>query len=139
MVRHTGTSSDDAGAHCRGDRVMGPCDGLRQGDDMKKVTREELKAMMDRSDPFILLDARGGDAFRTEHLPGAVSVPSDRVGRHILPGLKEDDTIVTYCSSFDCEASTVAAEKLEKYGFKKVLEFKGGLKDWKGAGYATER
>jgi rhodanese-related sulfurtransferase len=50
-----------------------------------------------------------------------------------------ESTIVTYCSSFDCEASTIAAKKLESYGFKNVLEFKGGLKDWKEAGYATEK
>lgn len=106
---------------------------------MRKVTREELKAMMDRGDVFILIDTRGHEAFRTEHLPGAVSVPSDNVGRHTLPGLSKGDTVVTYCSNFECEASTVAAGKLERYGFTKVLEFKGGLKDWKGAGYPTEK
>jgi rhodanese-related sulfurtransferase len=46
---------------------------------------------------------------------------------------------VTYCSSFECEASTIAAQKLDKYGFKNVLEFKGGLEDWKKAGYPTEK
>jgi len=106
---------------------------------MRNVTREELKVMMDRGDPFILLDTRNRDAFRTEHIPGAVSVPSDQVGKHVLPGLKKDDTIATYCSSFSSKESKVAAEKLERYGFKKVLQFKGGLKDWKDAGYATER
>jgi rhodanese-related sulfurtransferase len=56
-----------------------------------------------------------------------------------LTGHKKTETFVTYCSSFECEASTVAAKKLEKYGFKKVLEFKGGLKDWKAAKYPTEK
>jgi rhodanese-related sulfurtransferase len=52
---------------------------------------------------------------------------------------KKNRTFVTYCSNFECEASTIAAQKLDKYGFKNVLEFKGGLEDWKKARYPTEK
>lgn len=104
-----------------------------------KISREDLKAMMDRGDPFMLIDARKHEAYGAEHLPGAVSIPSDRVGGQALEGLAKTDVIVTYCSSFACEASGVAAEKLRRYGFTDVREFSGGLKDWKEAGYPTER
>lgn len=106
---------------------------------MKKITREVLKNMMDTNADFVLIDARGHEAYDKEHLPGAVSIPSDHLGEHLLKNYKKDRTIVTYCSSFECTASTIAAEKLEKYGFKKILEFKGGLADWKVAGYPTEK
>ncbi len=106
---------------------------------MKKITREVLKNMMDTNVDFVLIDARGHEAYDKEHLPGAVSIPSDHLGEHLLKNYKKDITIVTYCSSFECTASTIAAEKLEKYGFKKILEFKGGLADWKVAGYPTEK
>jgi rhodanese-related sulfurtransferase len=106
---------------------------------MKKITREVLKNMMDTNVDFVLIDARGHEAYDKEHLPGAVSIPSDHLGEHLLKNYKKDRTIVTYCSSFECTASTIAAEKLEKYGFKKILEFKGGLADWKVAGYPTEK
>jgi rhodanese-related sulfurtransferase len=106
---------------------------------MKKITREVLKNMMDTNVDFVLIDARGHEAFDKEHLPGAVSIPSDHLGEHLLKNYKKDRTIVTYCSSFECTASTIAAEKLEKYGFRNILEFKGGLADWKGNGYPTEK
>lgn len=106
---------------------------------MHRLTREELKGMMDRGDAFVLIDARGHGAYKAEHLPGAVSVPSDHVGKHLLEGLEKTDTIITYCSSFACEASGIAAEKLRRYGFTDVREFSGGLKDWKEAGYPTEK
>ena len=106
---------------------------------MKKITREVLKNMMDTNVDFVLIDARGHEAFDKEHLPGAVSIPSDHLGEHLLKNYKKDRTIVTYCSSFECTASTIAAEKLEKYGFRNILEFKGGLADWKGKGYPTEK
>lgn len=106
---------------------------------MRAITREELKEMIDRGDGVRLMDARAHDAFEAEHLPGAVSMPSDHIGPHALSGLSRSEKVVTYCSSFKCEASEIAARKLEKYGFEQVLRFEGGLKDWKEAGYPTER
>jgi rhodanese-related sulfurtransferase len=106
---------------------------------MKQITRDELKNMFDEGLNFMLIDARGHAAYEKEHIPNAVSIPSDHLGVHLMKHETRESTIVTYCSSFDCEASTIAAKKLESYGFKNVLEFKGGLKDWKEAGYATEK
>ena len=95
--------------------------------------------MMDRKANFLLIDAREHEAYDKEHLPGAVSIPSDHLDKHLLTGHRKTETMITYCSSFDCGASTVAAKKLEGYGFKKVLDFKGGIKDWKSAKYRTEK
>lgn len=106
---------------------------------MKKITRETLKKMMDTDTDFVLIDARTHAGFGDEHLPGAISIPADHMGEHLMREFKKGRTIVTYCSSFECESSTMAAQKLEKYGFKKVLDYKGGLKDWKEAGFPTEK
>ena len=111
----------------------------RRGSAMKKITREYLKNMMDTDVDFVLIDARGHEAYAKEHLPRAISIPSDHLGEHLLREHKKNRAFVTYCSSFECEASTVAAKKLDKFGFKTVLEFKGGLEDWKKAGYPTEK
>jgi len=106
---------------------------------MKQITREELKRMMDRKEKFVLIDARSHPGYDKEHIPGANSIPADHLGKHILKDIRKNETIVTYCSSFTCESSTIAATKLEEYGYKNVLEFKGGLADWKEAGYPTEK
>jgi len=104
-----------------------------------KITREELKGMMDRSEKFVLIDARNPKAYAEEHLPGAVSHPSEKLAPSVIEEIDKEETVVTYCSSFTCEASTIAATKLEKFGYRKVLQFKGGLADWKAAGYPTEK
>ena len=106
---------------------------------MKQITREVLKDMIDKDVDFVLIDARKHEGYDDEHLPGAVTIPSDHMGEHLVREFKKDRTIVTYCSSFECDSSTIAAQKLEKYGFKKILEFKGGLKDWMEAGHPTEK
>lgn len=106
---------------------------------MKQITREHLKNMIDEDEDFLLIDARGHESYHKEHIPGAVTIPSEHLEAGLLKGHKKTETMVTYCSSVDCEASTEAAKKLEKFGFKNVLRFKGGLKDWKDAGYDTEK
>lgn len=104
---------------------------------MKKIRAEDLKGMMDRNEDYVLLDARVHDSYDREHIKGAVSIPSDHLGEHITKDYDKDTTFVTYCSNLKCEASTIAAVKLEKYGYTKVLEYKAGIEDWKAHGYPT--
>lgn len=106
---------------------------------MKQITRETLKKMMDSETDFVLIDARGHESYAKEHIRGAVSMPSDHIGDHLLRGFRKERTYVTYCSGWKCEACTIAATKLDKFGFEKVLVFNGGLEDWKAAGLPTEK
>ena len=52
--------------------------------------------------------------------------------------LKKTDTIVVYCTSYGCHASTNTAKLLMKMGHKKTLDFKGGKKMWIDAGLELE-
>lgn len=120
--------------------IMNPRGAQRAESAMaKRISGETLKQMMGSETDFVLIDARGHEAYAKEHIPGAVSVPSDHIGEHLIRDFGKDRTYVTYCSGWSCEASTVAAAKLDKFGFKKVLEYKGGLEDWKAAGLPTEK
>ena len=68
---------------------------------IKTITREELKAKMDREDDFVLVEALPERLYRRAHLPGAVNLPSGRVGE-LAPKLLpvKDADIVVYCGSF---------------------------------------
>ncbi len=105
---------------------------------MRQITTDELKKMMDEHADFVLIDARSHDSYDREHIPGALSIPSDHLGKHILEDFDEDTTFVTYCTDLECEASTVAAKKLDRYGYRNVLEYKAGIADWKARGHPTE-
>ena len=106
---------------------------------MKQITRENLKKMIDDEDDIVLIDARTHEGYEREHLPGAISIPASHLGENLLKHYRKDRTIVTYCSGWACESSTIAAKKLDTFGFTNVLEFKGGLEDWKKAGFPLEK
>jgi len=106
---------------------------------MRHISRDTLRQMIDTETDFVLIDARGHEAYAEEHIPGAVSMPSDHIGEHLIRDYGRERTYVTYCSGRDCEACTIAAEKLDRFGFKKTLIFKGGLEEWKAAGLLTDK
>jgi rhodanese-related sulfurtransferase len=67
---------------------------------VETVSREELKAKIDRGDTFTLVETLPEVAYKHEHLPGAINLPPDRV-QELAPRLLPDKgaEIVVYCSS----------------------------------------
>jgi rhodanese-related sulfurtransferase len=43
------------------------------------ISREELKAKMDRGESFVLVDALGTEHYESSHLPGAINLPYEFV------------------------------------------------------------
>ena len=65
---------------------------------MQTISREELKAKIDRGDGFVLVDAMAEEYFRHSHLPGAINLPVNEVkgcAPELLPD--KDAEIVVYC------------------------------------------
>jgi rhodanese-related sulfurtransferase len=63
------------------------------------ISRDELKAKIDRGDPFVLVETLPAESYREAHLPGAINLPPDQVGRlapRLLPDKGAD--IVVYCA-----------------------------------------
>jgi rhodanese-related sulfurtransferase len=67
---------------------------------MEAISREELKAKMDRGETFTLVETLGEVAYHHAHLPGAINLPPDRV-RELAPTLLPDKSaeIIVYCTS----------------------------------------
>jgi len=64
------------------------------------VSREELKAKMDRGEAFTLVETLQEVAYQHEHLPGAINLPPDRVGELALQLLPDKGAeIIVYCAS----------------------------------------
>jgi rhodanese-related sulfurtransferase len=63
------------------------------------ISRDELKAMMDREDEFFLVEALAERFYRRSHLPGAINLPPKALDRaeELLPD--KETNIVVYCSS----------------------------------------
>jgi rhodanese-related sulfurtransferase len=64
------------------------------------ISRDELKARLDRGDDFTLVEALPPPAYRDGHIPGAINLPSVQV-RELAPKRLPDKAadIVVYCAS----------------------------------------
>src|SRR4051812_10651425 len=67
-----------------------PSDGVR------RVTTVELRDMLDKG-TAIVIDTRGADSYKQNHIKGSISVPVDQVANRVGE-LPRDKTIVAYCS-----------------------------------------
>lgn len=64
------------------------------------ISREDLKAKLDRGDDFVLVETLSEEQYRHAHLPGAVNLPPDQV-RELAPEVlpSKDADVVVYCGS----------------------------------------
>jgi rhodanese-related sulfurtransferase len=70
----------------------------RRASVVANIGRDELRAKMDRGDPFILLEVLAPPYYRHSHLPGALNLPPGKVAE-MAPDLLPDKEaeIVLYC------------------------------------------
>ena len=102
---------------------------------MQTLSKDELKKMNEVSeDDFVLINVLKPDAFNDKHIRTSINIPYSHPDSEslveLVSGGTKDRNIVVYCGSFQCKASTTAAEKLDKAGFKKVYDYEGGTADW---------
>ena len=68
-------------------------------EEIKTITREELREKMDRGEGFVLLEVLGEASYRRAHLPGAIRFQDTALAPELLPDKSVE--IVAYCSNFD--------------------------------------
>jgi rhodanese-related sulfurtransferase len=101
-----------------------------------KITKEELRKMLDEKRDFVLLDVRQYSGYLQKHIKGAKSLPTDEIDAEAKK-LDKSKVIVVYCGGYTCPLSGYAAEKLAGMGFK-VKDYEGGIAEWSEAGFPTE-
>jgi 3-mercaptopyruvate sulfurtransferase SseA len=67
-----------------------------QPDNVRRVTIAELRDMMDQG-KAIVVDVRGDEPYKQEHIKGAISVPESQLNAR-LGEFPKDKLIVFYCS-----------------------------------------
>lgn len=104
----------------------------------QNISREELKAKLERGDDFVLVDALNQQHYERSHLPGAVNLPYEFVddAEEMLPDKEAE--IVVYCMNANCAASREEVRELEEMGYRNVLHYTEGKQDWIEAGYPVE-
>jgi rhodanese-related sulfurtransferase len=99
------------------------------------VSRDELKAKLDRGDEFKLIMALNRWAFDAKHIHGSVHFDTPEA---LYAAVKPDDEVVVYCSNVDCLSSVALYRDLVARGYRNVRRYAGGLLDWEDAGLPLE-
>lgn len=100
----------------------------------------EARALFDAGAVFV--DVRNPQLYARRHIPDAFHLDlSNAFTKTALGAIaKKDQAIVIYCSGVKCGRSYHASKKALSWGFNKVHYFRGGIVEWRDAGYplATE-
>ena len=95
----------------------------------RQISMEEAAELIGK-EGTVLLDVRTEEEFRAGHIPGAICIPNETIGKTAPPELPDkDQTVYIYCRSGN--RSKQAAEKLARLGYTDLIEI-GGIRDWKG-------
>jgi rhodanese-related sulfurtransferase len=115
------------------DRLVGSY--LTYRDSLEAVCAEELLAKM-REEGVEVLDVRPEDEYRAGHIPGARSVPVERMEAY-LEEIPRDREVVAYCRGPYCVFSDEAVALLMSRGYR-ARRLREGLPDWRAAGLPVE-
>ena len=101
---------------------------------VRETTVDEVKAKLDRGEKFILVDVREESEFAKDHLPGAIHLGKGVIERDIEEKVPDLNTpLVLYCGGG--YRSALAADNLQKMGYKNVLSMDGGIRVWREKGF----
>jgi len=101
---------------------------------VKETTVDEIKARLDKSRQFLLIDVREESEFAKDHLPGAIHLGKGVIERDIEERVPDLNTpMVLYCGGGF--RSALAADNLQKMGYTGVISMDGGIREWREKNY----
>lgn len=95
----------------------------------------DVHAAMSRGDAgFVLLEARGPEAYARGHVPGALNLPHRAITEEALAAWPPDTLFVVYCAGPHCNGADRAALRLARLG-RRVKTMPGGMVGWETEGF----
>jgi rhodanese-related sulfurtransferase len=86
----------------------------------------------------VIVDVREKDEWDEEHIPDAIHLSRGMIELEIEEKVPDmSTTVIVHCGGGG--RSALAAESLQKMGYKNVRSMAGGFKAWKAAGWPTTR
>ena len=101
---------------------------------IKEEDYREVKKKLDAGEKMIMVDTREDNEWARGHIPGAMHVSKGTIERDIERAIPDKDaTIVLYCGGG--YRSALAADNLQKMGYRKVVSMDGGWRGWTESGF----
>lgn len=103
-----------------------------------EISADEVKEKLESDDNFVLVDVREQDEWKSSHIAGAQYLGKGVIERDIGDEVRDEDKeLVLYCGGG--YRSALAADNLQKMGYRNVKSLKGGFRTWTEAGYPVEK
>ena len=98
------------------------------------MTVDQVKTKLDAKQKFHLIDVREESEWAKDHVSGAEYLGKGIIERDIEKHVPDKAAeIVLYCGGG--YRSALAAENLQKMGYKNVLSMAGGIRTWREKNY----
>jgi rhodanese-related sulfurtransferase len=106
----------------------------------KKITEisPEDAAETLKTGEAIIADVREKDEWDEEHIPGAIHLSRGTIELDIEEKVPDPNALII-CHCGGGGRSALAAESLQKMGYKNVRSMAGGFKAWKAAGLPSTK
>ena len=104
---------------------------------VKECTVADVQQRLAAGDKFVLVDVREESEWQKGHIRGATHIGKGVIERDAEQKLPDKNAeIILYCGGGF--RSALAADNLQKMGYKNVISMDGGWRGWTDAGGATE-
>jgi rhodanese-related sulfurtransferase len=101
---------------------------------VKEADFREIKKRLDAGEKMILVDTREDNEWVRGHLPNAIHLSKGIIERDIESTIPDKNApLVLYCGGGF--RSAMAADNLQKMGYKNIISMDGGWRAWTEAGF----
>jgi rhodanese-related sulfurtransferase len=103
---------------------------------IKEEDFRETKKKMDAGEKMVIVDVREDNEWARGHIPGALHLGKGVIERDIEKAIPDKETpLVLYCGGGF--RSALAADNLQKMGYRNVTSMDGGWRGWTESGFPT--
>ena len=105
---------------------------------VRECTVDEVRSRQEAGEALFFLDVREESEFAAGRAAGSVHLGRGILERDIEARVPDPDApIVLYCGGGF--RSALAADSLQRMGYRNVLSMAGGMRAWRDAGHPVER
>jgi rhodanese-related sulfurtransferase len=105
---------------------------------VREIDIERYKQMKESGEDHILVDVREESEWSAGHAAGAMHLGKGVIERDVEAKIEDHEkTLVLYCGGGF--RSALAADNLQKMGYRNVISLNGGWRAYTGAGLPVER
>src|SRR5262245_23032870 len=102
-----------------------------------KVSPDALRALLQGSSPFALIDVRDAGEYNSSHIPGASSIARRQLEFLMRLAVPFTGARIVLCDD-DGRRAQLAAATVEAMGYRDMSLLDGGINRWVTDGFATE-